>query len=311
MKKSKTNLNQLPELMAENKISTQEALRIIAADVMENPLSYKIPTSDEDLKSELCLRLIQTSDYIFRHYKKNLCSFKTYLCSFIHFQIMNIVRDKYKENYLEEHIKNMSIFNYEEDKNKYNMNETSFNIDHLKNLNPKKQTKPLFSRKHPISSDSFKEFFETKPEKKIKTTLVLALKASYYLTNDHIEKISRYCGIKKSELQQLVDEINESLKTKQEAMETTKRLRDKSFQLHLKFQQMIEKAANETEKQEYLQKYSKQTENWQKKNQILQEQAQKLCPTNRRLAELLGICERQVGYYLQRAEQMMQNEHID
>lgn len=311
MKKSKPNLNFLPELVKNNELSAQEAAKIIAGDVMKNSVLYRVPQTDEDITSELCLRLIQNSEYIFKHFNSRLCSFKTYLSTYIHYQIMNIIRDNYKADYLDEHIKNMSIFNYEEDENKYNMDETSFNIAHLKNLSHSKISKVPFTKKHPISSEGFREFFETKPEKKIKTTLVLALKASYYLTNDHIEKISRYCGIKKSDLQELVDEIKESLLKKQEKIETTKKLRDKSFQLHLKFQQMIDKASTDLKKQEYLKKYSKQTENWKKKNILLQEQALKLCPTNRRLAELLGICERQVGYYLQQAEQTMKNEHID
>lgn len=308
MKKSYIDLNDLPEMVKTNEISALAATKLIAADVLQKPQNYKVPVTNEEIRSELSLRLIQNSDYIFSHFKNDLCSFKTYLCSFIRFQIMNIIRDAYKKDKIDTHVTEMSVFNYEDDNEKYKEDEASFKIGHTYNTC---FNRPANCNKSYLVNESFTSFFETKPSKKIRSTLVLALKSCYYLTPDHIDKISNYCGIKRKELEILVNDLKESLKDKHDKLEEIKNHRDKSFELHIKFQKLIEKASTESKKQEYLKCYARHTENWKKKNLLLQEQSFKVCPTNKRLAELLGVCERQIGYYLQNAENLLDTEIVD
>lgn len=308
MKKSYVNLNDLPQLVKNHKYTAEEASKIIATDVLLRPQNYKVPVTNEEIRSELSVKLIQNADYIFTHFKPSLCTFRTYLCSFVHFQVMNIVRDFYHSQKIENHVTEQSIINYEEEEDKYYEDEAAFKIGHKKNF-PKQSNQNDLAET--FQDGDITSFFETKPSKQIRSTLVLALKSCYYLTPEHISRISKYCGINRKELETLVNDLKDSLHIKHEKLEKIKKHRDKSFELHMKFQKLIDKATNETDKQEYLKRYTKHTQNWHKKNILLQQQSYKVCPTNKRLAQILGVCERQIGYYLQNAADLLKTDTID
>ncbi|WP_455157285.1 hypothetical protein [Treponema socranskii] len=57
-----------------------------------------------------------------------------------------------------------------------------------------------------------------------------------------------------------------------------------------------------------LKKYRKQTESWKHKNKELRESRWRVCPTNKMIANILGICERQVSHYITRAQKLIREK---
>lgn len=150
-------------------------------------------------------------------------------------------------------------------------------------------------------------YWNTKASKSAKTTLILALKSSYYMTEENIETVCDYCEISKKLMEETIRELKESVEDKQSKRERLQSYRDKSFNMHIKYQTELFENTDPKKRQELLEKYRLHTENWHKRNHKLQDEHSKVCPTNKQLAEILGIGERQVANYIHNAEKLVES----
>lgn len=321
MEKFRINLNSIPE-MIESKIITQDdAAKMLAEDLARNPKDYHLISNDEDILSELILRILQSSDFIFKNYNKEKCSFRTYICMIFKYQILTIKRDNKRKSSGYELVKQYPHFHYEKQTELYEMDEAPFKITHVKPLIKKtedrityKERRQSKKKKELMASEEFSaekpkikmrdlvSYWESRTSPKAKTALVLALKSSYYITEENIDSVCDYCAISKKIMQETIDELKSKIPEKHEKIEILQNKRAKSFNFHLKLQKWLSEAVDIEQKNELSKKYEYHTKKWQERNSRIKTNNVKLCPTNKQLAEVLGIGERQVGNYIKNAE---------
>lgn len=139
-----------------------------------------------------------------------------------------------------------------------------------------------------------------------KTALVLALKSSYYIRDEGIDRVGSYCDISSAELQRVIMELNENLGGKIEKRGKIMSQRDNAYYYHRKYDAQLKFCRNDDpEKKEELERLrEKKTMRWEEKNTLLRNNRFRVAPTNKMVARALGICERQVSYYIDSAKRM-------
>ncbi|MCR5496204.1 MAG: hypothetical protein K6F15_11280 [Treponema sp.] len=340
MIKAKENLNEVAKSVCEGKITPQQGLDLILKDIMNFPLSYGLTKYDDELKSDLVLRLLERGPSFFIRYKGEIGEFSTYLKSLIKYQIREIYRLKRLDDISSKDIEDYSKFDYESSQSKYEKEEFSYRLSNFKPYFPGKMDKIPYASKNnfrAINKESKENLvaeninnykkedfsmgntspcfnFQNKYQKKTwfeKTALILALKSSYYLTDEHIEGISNLCKIPKSKLIEVVEELKDSIAYKEKKIQMAQRARDRSYQLHRKAARQLEDFPKSDKKNILEEKYKFYTKKWLEKNKKLKEAPYFACPTNKKIAEVLGLCERQVGYYLQKADETIHKHQIE
>lgn len=314
------NLNNLIIQVKLGKLTPQEGLNLIAEDIQEFPFLYGLHVYDEEFRSDLILKLLQNGPGFFYRYKAENGVFKTYLNSLIRFQIQDLLRAQKKIKFKEKNIETMSILEYENDQDKYNDDEFSNSFVSFSPYTSKNTDFPPYSKKF---SDKIrtqtadndinvkKQFGKQRKSTKLKkTALVLALKSCYYMTDEHYKSLSQLCGIPYESIEKLVEEVKESTSMRQNKISKIQTARDKAFQLKCMINERLQNEENENAK-EFLQRtYEYHTKHWNNTNSLLKEKAFFPSPTNKKVAEVLGLCERQVGYYLQNADKIV-TEYIN
>ena len=87
------------------------------------------------------------------------------------------------------------------------------------------------------------------------------------------------------------------------------RRRDNAYYFHRKYYMQLKLCDKEkTDTELLLKKYRKQTESWKRKNKELQQSRWRVCPTNKMISNILGICERQVSHYITRAQKLIREK---
>lgn len=321
MKKNRINLNSIPELIESKIITTEDAARMIAEDIARNPEDYYLNSDDEDILSELCVQILQSNDFIFKNYKKEKCRFRTWLLKILKYKILSIIRENRLKNSGENFIKQYPRFQYEMQAELYEMDEAAFKIAHIKPFIKKTEDKISYREKRSgkkskeieppekiqeekprIKMRDLVSYWANRTSPKAKTALILALKSSYYITDEHIDSVCNYCEISKKLMQETIDELKNSIPERHKKIEMLQNRKTKSFNFHMKLEKQISEALETEKKDELSKKYEYHTKKWQERKNRTKTNSIKLCPTNKQLAEILGIGERQVGNYIKNAE---------
>lgn len=305
------NLNNLILQVKLGKITPQQGLNLLVEDIQTFPFLYGLQQYDEEFKSEFILKLLQAGPGFFERYREENGQFKTYIYSLIKYQIQDLLRSMKKDMIREKNVEKMSVMDYEESIDKYSKDEYNLSFVNFKPYKPVKTELPPYLRNNPLLCDqNYKKLFSEKgKERKInklkKTALVLALKSCYYLTDENCREISKLCNISYESLDTVVQELKDSTNRKEAKFRQIQESRDKSFQLKCMFNEKLNEETNENVKEKLKKNYEYHTKHWISKNEILKQGSVLPSPTNKKLAETLGICERQVGYYLQNAEKIV------
>ena len=144
---------------------------------------------------------------------------------------------------------------------------------------------------------------------KDKEIIILALKSSYYLTDEQIKHISKIYGIKSEYIYGLIQHCKETLDKKSTKRSKIQERRNFAYYHHKRYNRMLDNMEYEerTEKYEYFRedftaKEKKHNHNWNRLNDAFEKGLLYLRPTNKTVANLMGICERQVNYYISSAK---------
>jgi len=204
---------------------------------------------------------------------------------------------------------------------KYEKNEFEYKIMHFKPYSLSEKEKAPYIRKKQLKK--LPEELKTAPgndlsvadvlcdftksnETKRKLTLVIALKSCYYLSEENLSTIARFCRVDFEMFMKAIDSLKLTLGEKQKRYEKLKDKRDFSYYQHRKCMERLQDRKDfylPTDDIERLCKFH--TEKWINKTSFLQNKSYKVCPTNKSIANILGICERQVGYYLNHADDLL------
>ena len=294
-KMTSKELETITHLLQEGKITQKEAVNHITTFVIKNYPVFGLHKYDEDFRSEIQLLLLERGVNFLASYNSELSDFFTYLYCYvlnlIHTKKRNLAKSFIKENltvsegadYINELKHQYTIINY----NNFEKPKIPYSFNTIK----PEYLKEIFS---PLSNDNC--------DKKI---LVLALKSCFFLTDEHIAHISRIYKISPDDLYMAVQYCKDSVLKKAENHDRAIERRNFAYYHHKKYDYQLErmKQRNESYKSEqFMRKYNKYMKSWINLNQRFHEGYLILRPTSKTIAEILGISERLVSYYIARAK---------
>ena len=318
-----SELNELPEMIASGKISKKVALDKLAIYLRENYGVFGLQKKDEDFKSEVIILLLEKGEKILDQFNPDYGTFFTYFFCFIKSLMNNVTRKRAASYVQENHGITESISNYQQMQDAYaQINYQDFEIGKVpysyKPISPetlqlacKTETyhiKEYLSKKEEEYSELQKNLGKISPSMAERILLVLALKSAYYITDTQINKIAEICHIEKEHFQEVIQQIKIDLMKKHGNKENIEKRRNKAYYLHFKYKSRLEldlenvKELNNYEIKDLTSKYKKQTFSWKRINDQLEKGVVNIRPTNKTIAQILGICERQVSFYIKNAK---------
>lgn len=311
MKERLTDINALPGLVKSGRISSKQALGMLAEMIQENPYFFRLVSYDEDTRSDLILSVLQNGRFVFDRYNPQFGEFRTYFMSFLRGQLLTLSRRNAARFYSSMSLDQELPSEYERSAEMYARDEFPLAEARFTPCDPPPaagapyRIAPVPENRRAAGNAEFAGRWRKNRSASAKTALVLALKSSFYLTDRHIDEVSRRFGIDSDNLHRTVEDIKSTLRKRTEKFTSLKERRDKAYYLHKKYRFQLQYCRQETiQKNRIRELYEKQTRNWKRKNEILQQKSYRVCPTNREIAGLLGICERQVSYYIRKGKEM-------
>lgn len=283
--------NQIPSRLKNNDITIHEASNLIAEFVIKNQPLFNLDSYDDDFKSEIYLRILESGSKIFSSYEPESGSFFSYFyCCLLSMISTQIKKEAIKSlNFAV--ISDECIKNYDE------------KIISYSNIN----TETYAAEKQKIESTLKGKlcYKTTNINKKDKMILVIALKSSFFITDEQIKRVAKIYNLTYSELYDVIQKLKEDLLYKQDRKTMYVERRNKAYYYHKRYENQIDrikKSKEELCKESLLKNLYRKNElhekRWQNYNKKLQNGYIHIRPSNKTIAGILGICERQVAYYL-------------
>lgn len=324
MNKRHFDLNTIPTLIRSGKLTEAQAVKFLAVFVNNNAQVFDLHTKDEDFRSDVVLHILERGPLFLDKYNSSYGNFFNYFYSFIRSIKNSVVRTNTLKSIKHNHSITEAINDYEETKESYDKKDSQRKI-----LNVPYQYKTVSYKDFQIAckSDkySIKKYIQDNKDSdsplidnlsKIspitakKIILILALKSAYYLSDQQIQKVSELCNVNENLLRNLVFELKETLSVRERNKKMIEARRNNAYFNHCKYQQLIDVANNSDNPSiEYtlstlLRKYGRHTKTWQEINSLLEKGYLNIRPSNKTIAEILGLCERQVSYYINHAKEL-------
>ena len=286
-------IDDLPDLVQAGTLSKEEAVKKIAEYIFREPYRFGLAGFDDDFKSEIILTVLQKGAQVFKRFDKNCGAFGSYLYAFVRGLILTQKREAIRKFIADS---NMKAFSYPEDSKRTDESLSVIVAEPKVRYAPVSNTKIWKALSRRCNATNAGD---------AKTALILALKSSYYIPASSVDEVSSYCKLQSAELQRLIAELNSLLYSRIERRNTIIKRRDNAYYFHRKYYMQLKLCDKEkTDTELLLKKYRKQTESWKHKNKELRESRWRVCPTNKMIANILGICERQVSHYITRAQKL-------
>ncbi len=289
------DLNLLPQKINEGSITTKQAVDCISSFVIQNYRVFGLQKYDEDFRSDILVSLLERGEHLIHLYNPEYGDFFSFLYCYIqslaNSQIKSFAKRAIQEKInFEEGIKTL-----EETNSLYQR----YNSQYLE------ETKvPYAPKKVPAEelSQALQQIAKSTSDKKM---LVLALKSSFYITDYQISRICKMYRFNPEHFYALVQYCKDSINRKAQRREMFQQRRNFAYYHHKRYKKLIDnlqfddkKAYKKETLNRFVQMEQKHKHNWQLLNQSFQNGLLTLRPTNKTIAKLLGICERQVTYYL-------------
>ena len=290
-------IDDLPDLVQAGTLSKEEAVKKIAEYIFREPYRFGLAGFDDDFKSEIILTVLQKGAQVFKRFDKNCGAFGSYLYAFVRGLILTQKREAIRKFIADS---NMKAFSYPEDSKRTDESLSVIVAEPKVRYAPVSNTKIWKALSRRCNATNAGD---------AKTALILALKSSYYIPASSVDEVSSYCKLQSAELQRLIAELNSLLYSRIERRNTIIKRRDNAYYFHRKYYMQLKLCDKEkTDTELLLKKYRKQTESWKHKNKELRESRWRVCPTNKMIANILGICERQVSHYITRAQKLIREK---
>ena len=318
------DLNEIPEKIKSGEISKKCAVHQLALYLSKNPALFGLKTKDEDFKSEVMLLFLERGENTIDLYDPEYGTFFTYFFCFIKSLTNTVTRLRASTNVRDYHTITESISNYEQYQEKYSsINYNDFEKPKVpyayKQVSPEAFQIACKSSEYsvqkflstPKTDDSYKHLKERlsliSPSMAEKILLILSLKSAYYISDKQIKAIAEICNIEVGQLYDTIQQIKQELIVRETSKKELELRRNKAYYHHKKYRSRINWTDenrddfSEYERKALIDKYNKQTESWIKLNEQLKKGAINIRPTNKAIAKVLGLCERQISYYIKNA----------
>lgn len=321
----KFDLNSIPELLKNHQITDSQAVDFLAIFLQNNGYIFNLENETKDLKSEVVLTILERGKSFLENFDSSSGSFFNYFYTFIKSTIRTIKRKD--QNKIIKDFYNISegIINFPVKQKKYS--EINYNNLHSNQIPYRYKAPDPKDFQIACESDKYtiKKYINNSKENSItlntklqtfsplkikKIILVLTLKSAWYIQDDDIKKVSEVCGIEYDILLSVIQSLKEDLNNRFEHRKDLELRRNKAYFHHKKYYNLInylkdEEDSNTKGHLEILQrKYIRHTNSWINLNKDFRRGRINIRPTNKTVADILGICERQVSYYIKNVEEL-------
>ena len=297
-------INDIPEKISNGTISKKDGINKLLELIYRNKEWFHLQMDLDELH-DFMLYSYKRLYLVLDSYNPQLGKFSTFLYGSIHISLRYWYRKKSSNLSTQKSFMPFTAsLNYEEMCNRYEENETEMLCEasnYKDNVQNDSKTASFYSTRHlqrnVFHSPNYLKNKDIINRKEL--CLILAIKNSFYMTDDIIDKVCNLTGVPLEELRSMIEKGKSYLKNKIEKREKCIRSRDKAWFLRRKY--LFEQTRIETNTilcEVINRQFTVQTNLWRKRNEYLKEKS--FCPilSNKRTAEILGMDYRHVIYIL-------------
>lgn len=288
------DLNLLAEKYRSGELSEKAVIDKMTVFVVKNYPMYGLHKYDEDFRQDIILNLLERGSRLLHIFNPKYGDFFTFLYCNICTLINTALKARAQETVREKLNIDECIQQYEEKEIKY----------HRINYRHFEAPKIPFSYKK-VSPEYFqqaiKELSLCGKEKKV---LILALKSSFYITDRQIQKICRMYGMKTEEFYKIIQYCKDTLEHKCSRFNITNQKRNFAYYHHKrcsyisrKYSEDLSSVNKAYKAKEWQKKDRKHLYSMNRLNSTLRK-GYYLRTSNRIVANVMGLSERQVNYYM-------------
>lgn len=289
-------IDELYEEVSRKEKKLADAVQEIAICIQTDYRLFGIAKYDEDIRSSIVLDFIKTGYRVFERYDRTYGSFHNYVISFVkgiaqtQAKFFAISAIHSKVNFLN----GIDMFPAEAEKHDFTLNV----FDSIK-VPYAQKNKPFTLQ--PVKLKDFMAKRISDPTAKV--SVILALKACYDVSDYEIQLLCNQYNLDEEDFYSAVQEMKDSLSEKYKYRKAYENSINAAYFNHRKYSPEFISQSNPSEPMRNLYKtrYENSTRLWKKRSLALKRGRFHFSPTNKKLAQRLGICERQVGYYITKA----------
>lgn len=319
---NKDDIDKIPEAIATGKITMDQAINKLSIFILKNKALFGLHIKDEDFCSDVILDFLERAGESFKSFNPSFGTFSTYLFCILKSITSTKIKQKANRNIIEYYNISECINNYDSEVEAYeNINykdlerpKIPYNYKKIPHKDFQLACKCDTYRIKKILNDkeysSIQQKIQKLPPKLINNIiLVLALKSSYYLTDNQIDKICYIFNIRRDLLHGVIQELKNTMENREQNKLQLEQRRNKAYFQHKKLKNQLEWIEENDEFEEFdtksiNRKYNKNTKNWNYLNQQLEDGMILIRPTSKIISEILGISIRQVTYYQTKARKL-------
>jgi len=295
--------NDLVKDVTEKRVTVSDAVNRIAVSIQTDYKVFGLAKYDEDLRASVVLDFLKTGYKLFDRYNENYGSFFNYLQSYIR----GLTQTRIKKFAVENAKTQVEILHCEENYNE-EVEKHAFSLCTEQKNYVQIPNKPVKKGKTPLT---LKEFMQKRIiDQGAKPAVVIALRSCYDLSDTIINNICESYNIDKDDFFKNVQELKDLQYPKYCRHIEYENSRNEAFFMHRRYSPSMADYENSTEalKAQFMERYKNSTDLWNKKNRNLEKGRYHYNPTNAVLAERLGVCTRQISYYIAKARTLMKTE---
>lgn len=287
-------LNLIPKQLKQGLITVKEAVNQTGTFLMENYPMFGLHRYDDDFRSDIIVAFLERGEHLLELYNPEMGEYLTFLFSYINTLINSRVKYLAKYSIHQKVTQEEALRMLDEKEIRYQ------NINYKSLYSPKI---PYSYNKVPAEElrNALKDISEGHLDKKL---LVLALKSSFYITDPQIEKVCSFYKIEKKIFYELIEFCKSSVTRKEFRRNQFQERRNYAYYHHKRYRRLLEKLKEDDKNDnsilisQLIEKEIRYKKKWKNLNKSFESGLLNLRPTNKTIAKLLGICERQVTYCL-------------
>lgn len=285
-------LNEIPLKLNKGLITREQAIKQIAAFICKNYRVFDLQKYDDDFRSELLVSFLEHGESFLNLFDPSIGDFFTFLYCYIHSMVNSKIRTQIHRTTKEKITIDESINTYQEKLEHYQ--HTFYQLKEL--------PKVPYAYKQPSKEELIDFFKDLSSEQIDKEILVLAMKSSFYISDNQIKKVCKIYNLDEQKFHDVLIYLKNTIQRKTERRQKAEERRNYSYYHQKRCSQVLNNIDNNFD--DYLKReqveYKKNIhyKNWKNLNNKFEDGFLFLRPTNKTIAELLGICERQVSYYI-------------
>lgn len=299
-------MNEIPDLIGDGKISKKEAVNYFAEFIYKNPAIFGLEKESADFRNDLIVQILEKGEKIIDSYNPKLAGFFSFFYATIKGRIKALRKKECRSNINQSCIYEELLQDLSYEGIKY------IGYKEIRPVN-KGYKKPPYAvpRVKPEDIEGF--FKQQNLSKEIRTVFIILFKYAFYIDYQQLKNICWQTGIDYDFLIKIKDYCMDYLDKKVQAQEKAAESRNRTYFMRKKTSLQIKSLEKELTgspcsspleyKLDSLQsKYKRQTERLKRDNSEIIKKSSHIVLQDRQIANFLGLCERQVRYYISRAK---------